>query len=61
MSHAYDLFREDEDGFPIWVETVSALDIVKERLTELAGEKSGQYLVYNPTEGRSVEPFKQSA
>ena len=49
MSHAYDLFREDEDGFPIWVETVIALDIVKERLTELAGEKSGQYLVYNPT------------
>ena len=61
MSRAYNLFKEDENGAPIWVETVIGLDHVKERLEELARSQPGKYLIFNPTDAKFVEPFKKSA
>ena len=61
MRRAYDLFKDDKDGKPIWIETVIGLDQLKKRLMKLIALKPAQYLIYDPTEAQFVEPFKKSA
>jgi hypothetical protein len=61
MGDAYDLFRQNDNGEPVWVETVVSLPNLKKRLMKLSSTKPGIYLVYDPTEGKFIEPFKKSA
>ena len=61
MTRSYDLFKEDEIGTPIWVETVIGLHDLKKRLMKLTALKPGRYRIYDPTEAQFVEPFKKSA
>jgi len=60
MSQAYDLYKEDESGKRIFVETVIGLDQVEERLMKLAALKPGKYLVWNPAELCFVDLPKKS-
>ena len=62
MVESYDLFKKDQNGDPIWVETVQGdLDQVKQRLSRLSSAKPGTYLIYDYQHSRFVEPFKKSA
>ena len=61
MGETYDLFRQNENGDPIWVETIVSLKSLKKRLMKLSSLKPGAYLVYDPTERKFNEPFKRSA
>ena len=60
MSQAYDLYKEDESGKRIFVETVIGLDQVEERLMTLAASKPGKYSVWNPAELRFVDLPKKA-
>jgi hypothetical protein len=57
MIQAYDLFKEDERGTRIFVETVIGMHQAKKRLMKLTSLKPGKYRIYDPTEARFVEPF----
>jgi hypothetical protein len=58
---AYDVFRQNEKGEPIWVETVVNLSNLEKRLMKLASIKPGIYMVFDPTEEKFIAPFKKSA
>lgn len=60
MGDAFDLLRQNEKGEPVWVETVIGLHNLKKRLMKLSSLKPGKYMVYDPSEGRYIEPFKKS-
>jgi hypothetical protein len=60
MADTYDLFRKDEKDNSIWVETVIGLNQLKKRLKKLSSLKPGNYLIYDPTEAKFVEPFMES-
>jgi hypothetical protein len=61
MGDTYDLFKQDENGEPVWIETVVSLNNLKKRLMKLSSLKPGTYMVYDPTEREFIEPFKRSA
>jgi hypothetical protein len=61
MGDAYDIFMKDNNDDPVWVETVIGLHQVKKRLMKLSALKPANYLVYDPTERRFIEPFRKSA
>ena len=42
---AYDVFRKDLLGTPVWMETAPDLETAKLRVTELAGRSPGEYFV----------------
>jgi hypothetical protein len=60
MDKNYDLFKEDEIGTPVWIETVTQAHL-KSRLMKLTYLKPGKYLIYDSAAGAFVEPFKKSA
>jgi hypothetical protein len=45
MKPAYDIFRKDLLGTPVWMESVQDIDTAKLRLTELARRSPGEYFV----------------
>lgn len=55
MSHAYDLFKEDERGARVWVETVIGMHQAKKRLMKLTALRPGKYLIYDPTAAQFVD------
>ena len=57
----YDLFKQNEAGQAVFVETVVGLNGLKKRLMKLSSLKPGTYVIYDPTEGKFIEPFKKSA
>jgi hypothetical protein len=59
--NAYDLFKEEDNGERIWVETIVGLQNLKKRLKALSAMKPGTYLIYDPTEARFIKPFRKSA
>jgi hypothetical protein len=61
MGDAYDILMKDNNDDPVWVETVIGLHQVKKRLMKLSALKPANYLVYDPTEQRFIEPFRKSA
>ena len=61
MGDTFDVFRKDEGGAPIFVETVVGVHQLKKRLMKLSSLKPATYLVYDPTEAKFVEPFRKSA
>jgi hypothetical protein len=61
MPNSYDIFRQNEEGDPVWVEAVTGLNEVKKRLVSLSSVKPGKYLVYDFAKAKLVEPFKKSA
>jgi hypothetical protein len=61
MSETYDLFKEDDTGAPIFIETVVGRHQVKKRLMKLSALKPGTYRIYDPAERKFVEPFTNSA
>jgi hypothetical protein len=61
MDKDYDLFKLDQSGEKVWIETVTGLDKAKARLDILSSFKPATYLIYDPLQGRFVEPFRMSA
>jgi hypothetical protein len=59
VSDACYLFKRDENGDRIGIETILCLTEVRKRL--LSAIKPGSYLIYDPTKGKFVEPFSKSA
>jgi hypothetical protein len=57
MENRYDLFRVEESGNRVWVETVYGLDKAKERLEVLSAFKPGKYKVFDRLEQKLVEPI----
>lgn len=47
MKPAYDIFRKDLLGTPVWMESVQNLETAKRRLTELARRSPGEYFVFS--------------
>lgn len=45
MKSAYDIFRKDLLGTPVWMESVQDIEMAKIRLTELAQRSPGEYFV----------------
>lgn len=48
MKSAYDIFRKDLLGTPVWMESVQDLDKAKLRVTELARRSPGEYFAISP-------------
>ena len=44
---AYDVFRKDLLGTPVWMETAPDLETAELRVTELAGRSPGEYFVFD--------------
>jgi hypothetical protein len=61
LSDTYHVFKQNENGRPIFVETVVGLHDLKKRLMTLSSLKPGKYMVYDTTEAKVIEPFKKSA
>ena len=61
MGDHFALFKQDEKGEWIWVETVKGLSMLKKRLIRLSSLTPGKYQVYDLTERSFIEPFKKSA
>jgi hypothetical protein len=61
MSQAYDLYKEDASGNPIFVETVIGLAQAKKLLAMLTASEPARYLIYDPTKAQIVEPFRRVA
>jgi hypothetical protein len=47
MKSAYDIFRKDLLGIPVWMETVQDFTAVRLRVTELARRSPGEYFVFS--------------
>ena len=47
MKSAYDIFRKDLLGTPVWMESVQDIEAAKCRLTELARRSPGEYFVFS--------------
>jgi hypothetical protein len=45
MKSAYDIFRKDLLGTPVWMESVQDIETAKLRVTELARRSPGEYFV----------------
>jgi len=58
MNRGYILLRTDEDGTIVAMDKAVGLRQVRKRLMNLTALKRRQYLIYDPTEAKFVEPFK---
>lgn len=47
MKSAYDIFRRDLLGTPVWMESVQDIETAKLRVTELARRSPGEYFVFS--------------
>jgi hypothetical protein len=45
---AYEIFKKDSSGNPIWMETVFGLDQARKRLISMAAYSPGEYLAFDP-------------
>ncbi|PYU00067.1 MAG: hypothetical protein DMG38_09275 [Acidobacteria bacterium] len=45
MKPAFDIFRKDLLGTPVWMESVEEIDAAKLRVTEFAQRSPGEYFV----------------
>ena len=61
MTKAYDIFKEDERGTRVFLETVIGMYQVKDRLLKLTALKPGKYLIYDPEKAKFVELFALQA
>lgn len=61
MSPVYDIFRKTPDNPPIWVDSADGLEALKERLTQLASIKPDEYLVYDHSSQKFIDPFADPA
>lgn len=57
MGRTYDIFKRTPDSSPIWVESVDGLEALKGRLMQLASTKPDDYLVYDHSAQRFIDPF----
>lgn len=54
LTSAFDLFRKDVHGDPIWIDSTTDLSIARLRLTELAAHFPGEYFVFDQANHRVV-------
>jgi hypothetical protein len=54
MDATYDIFKYQPEG-PIWIEAVSGLQNIKQRLLFLNETSPGEYFAYGFREGRIIE------
>jgi hypothetical protein len=47
MKSAYDIFRKDLLGTPVWMESVQGVETAKLRVRELARRSPGEYFVFS--------------
>jgi hypothetical protein len=57
MIRTYDIFKKTSDNAPVWVDSVDGLEALKRRLTELASKKPEEYLVYDQSSQKFIDPF----
>src|SRR5258706_12384332 len=53
----YDILKKDSVGAPIWLEAVRDLDTAKRRVSELAENSPGEYVVFCEQTSRIVDSF----
>jgi hypothetical protein len=60
MLESYNLFKKDENGDLVWVDTIQGLKQVKARLIKLSSIKPGTYIIYDFKRAKLIEPLKKS-
>ena len=61
MGLAYNIFRKTTETLLVWVEAPVNLDEAKKRLISLASTEPDDYLIWDPTDHRFIEPLRKSA
>jgi hypothetical protein len=61
MSSKYDIFVKPPAGPLTWIETVEDIHEAKKRLISLASSKPGDYFIWDLSEHKFIEQFKESA
>jgi hypothetical protein len=61
MSSKFDIFRKTPETPLTWVERVEDIHEAKKRLIGLASSNPGDYLIWDFSERKFVEPFGESA
>ena len=56
-SAAFDLFKKDAVGNPVWIDAVADLETARCRLNELTSVFPGEYFVFDQRTSRVVERF----
>ena len=54
MKLGYDIFRQLEDGSPLWIAQVDSLDEAKNKLDSLIRSSPGQYFVRDAENGKVI-------
>ena len=54
----YDIFRDEPDGSPLWVEAVEGLEHAMNRMEELASSDPSDYYLYCAQAGRIIRRLK---
>ena len=54
VSGFYDIFKRNERGIPVWVDTAKDAESAKARVIELCRASPGQYLVFHSRTGRMI-------
>jgi hypothetical protein len=55
MKLGYDIFRQFEDGSPLWIAQVDSLDEAKNKLDSLIRSSPGQYFVRDAENGKVIQ------
>lgn len=54
VSGFYDIFKRNERGIPVWVDTAKDAESARARIIELSQASPGQYLVFHSRTGRMI-------
>jgi hypothetical protein len=55
MKLGYDIFRQLENGSPLWIAQVDSLDEAKNKLDSLIRSSPGQYFVRDAENGKVIQ------
>lgn len=47
VASAYDIFKMDSHGVPVWVETATDLEAARLRTVELNTERPGEFVIFS--------------
>lgn len=56
----YEIFRKEPDNTTLLVESVKGIEEAQKRLSELSGQGSYEYFLFDPIKGSVVEPSQPS-
>jgi hypothetical protein len=52
---AFDIFKKDQGGNPVWVDAVTDLEAARHRLNQLASALAGEYFAFDQRTHKIVE------